>query len=144
MGIFSFLSKKKQQAAAPGTVYEAIGGEPAVKAIANDFYNVMEHDPFASELLAIHPMPLTRIRHVFFLYLKMWMGGPNDFEQQFGHPRLRARHLPFTVTPALKAQWMYCMRKAMMKNVSDIKLANRLLVALDSLAEHMINQPDDK
>lgn len=143
MGLFSFLKKDKQPAAAQNSVYEAIGGEPTVKAIANTFYDIMETDPMAAELLAIHPQPLTRIRHVFFLYLQMWMGGPNDFEKQFGHPRLRARHLPFTVTPALKAQWMYCMRKSMMTHVSDLALANRILDALDSLAEHMINQPDD-
>lgn len=93
----------------------------------------------AEALLAIHPQPLDRIREVFFLYLTMWLGGPNDYEKQRGHPRLRARHLPFTVTPTLKAQWMYCMRKAMMQTVTDIPLAERLLQALDQLAEHMIN-----
>lgn len=122
--------------------YEAIGGEPVVKTIANRFYDIMETDPMAAELLAIHPQPMTRIRHVFFLYLMMWLGGPNEFEKQHGHPRLRARHLPFAVTPALKAQWMYCMRKAMLENVADLTLAQRLLDALDQLAEHMINQQD--
>ncbi len=93
----------------------------------------------AEELLAIHPQPMDRIRHVFFLYLTMWLGGPNEFEKQFGHPRLRARHLGFAVTPVLKRQWMYCMRKAMLQSVHDITLAEKLLEALDQLAEHMIN-----
>lgn len=99
----------------------------------------METDPFAAELLAMHPQPLSRIREVFFLYLSMWLGGPNTYEAQFGHPRLRARHLPFAVTPALKEQWMYCMRKAMYENVENIQLAEKLLQAIDQLAEHMIN-----
>ncbi|HAU26981.1 MAG TPA: hemoglobin-like oxygen-binding protein, partial [Alteromonas australica] len=115
------------------------GGEEKVRELANRFYDVMENDTYASELLSIHPQPLDRIRHVFFLYLSLWLGGPDIYQQEFGHPRLRARHLPFTVSPALKEQWMYCMRKAMMTTVSDVALAQTLLQALDQLAEHMIN-----
>ncbi|TPV59277.1 group II truncated hemoglobin [Aestuariibacter sp. GS-14] len=121
------------------TPYQAIGGEKVAHAIANRFYDIMETDPIAADLLAIHPQPLDRIREVFYLYLTMWLGGPNDYEQQRGHPRLRARHLPFTVTPTLKVQWMYCMKKAIYENVPNIALADQLLAALDQLANHMIN-----
>ncbi|CAM4436909.1 group II truncated hemoglobin [Alteromonas australica] len=121
------------------TPYYRIGGEEKVRELANRFYDVMENDTYAAELLSIHPQPLDRIRHVFFLYLSLWLGGPDIYQQEFGHPRLRARHLPFTVSPALKEQWMYCMRKAMMTTVSDVALAQKLLQALDQLAEHMIN-----
>lgn len=121
------------------TPYYRIGGEEKVRELANTFYDVMEQDPIAAELLAIHPQPLDRLREVFFLYLSLWLGGPDDFQQHYGHPRLRARHLPFTVTLKLKEQWMYCMRKAMFATVDDIGLAQKLLSALDQLAEHMIN-----
>ncbi len=140
MGIFSLLNKSKKNTGTPATPYEAIGGEETVRLIANRFYDIMEQDPIAEELLAIHPQPLDRIRHVFFLYLTMWLGGPNEFEKQFGHPRLRARHLGFPVTPALKQQWMYCMRKAMLQTVDNMAIAEKLLDALDQLAEHMINR----
>jgi len=72
----------------------------------------------------------------------MWLGGPNEFEKQFGHPRLRARHLGFPVTPTLKRQWMYCMRKAMLQTVDNMAIAEKLLDALDQLAEHMINREE--
>ena len=141
MGIRDLFKTKQKSVndATQGTPYYRLGGEEKVRELANAFYDVMESDPIASELLKIHPQPLDRIRHVFFLYLSLWLGGPDDFQKQFGHPRLRARHLPFTVTPALKDQWMYCMRKAMFKTVEDIALAQQLLAALDQLAEHMIN-----
>lgn len=141
MGIRNFfnIKRKGENRVDETTPYYRIGGEEKVRELANRFYDVMETDPLASELLAMHPMPLDRIRHVFFLYLSLWMGGPDDYQQQFGHPRLRARHLPFNVTPALKEQWMYCMRKAMFSTTDDIMLANNLLQALEQLSNHMIN-----
>ncbi|NDW21434.1 group II truncated hemoglobin [Alteromonas hispanica] len=141
MGIRNFfnIKRKGENRADETTPYYRIGGEEKVRELANRFYDVMETDPLAAELLAMHPMPLDRIRHVFFLYLSLWMGGPDDYQQQFGHPRLRARHLPFNVTPALKEQWMYCMRKAMFSTTDDIMLANKLLQALEQLSNHMTN-----
>ncbi|MBU3020183.1 group II truncated hemoglobin [Aestuariibacter sp. A3R04] len=139
LGYFNKMKEKKRRYKTPTTPYELIGGDAKVTQLANKFYDIMEQDPFAAELLALHPKPLDRIRHVFTLYLIMWLGGPNNYELQFGHPRLRARHLPFSVTPELKRQWMYCMRKAMMDTVTDISLAEKLLHSLDQLAEHMIN-----
>lgn len=140
MKLFSLLTRKISRAkSVPATPYEAIGGEESVKRLANRFYDIMESDPLANELLQLHSRPLNRIRHVFTQYLIMWMGGPDTYQQQYGHPRLRARHLPFAITPQLKAQWMYCMRKAMMGSIDDIALAEQLLKSLESLADHMVN-----
>ncbi len=146
MGLVSLISKlgkNSSHSTSTQTPYQAIGGEKAVFALAHGFYDIMESDPAAAELLAIHPQPMARIRSVFVLYLSMWLGGPNEYEKQFGHPRLRARHLPFTVTPKLKEQWMYCMRKAMHQHVKQEAIATQLLAALDQLASHMINSPDN-
>lgn len=145
MGLLNFFKRDSESAARskkPATPFDAMGGEPAVHQLANRFYDIMSSDPLVADLYAIHPQPLERIRHVFYLYLMMWLGGPNRYEEERGHPRLRARHLSFSVTPALKEQWMYCMRKAMHETVDDILLAEKLLAALDSLAEHMVNQED--
>lgn len=141
MKLFSFLTRKKDSAT-PASLYTAIGGRPVVEAIAHSFYDIMETDPMAQELLAIHPQPIDELRDTFFVYLMMWMGGPDEFQPRYGHPRLRARHLSVTVTPALKAQWMYCMRKAVMQHVPNLTLANKILQPLDQLADHMVNQPD--
>ncbi|WP_414829183.1 group II truncated hemoglobin [Alteromonas sp. H39] len=145
MGLLNFFKRESDSAARlkkPATPFDAIGGEPAVHQLANRFYDIMSSDPMVADLYAIHPQPLERIRHAFFLYLMMWLGGPTHYEKERGHPRLRARHLPFTVTPTLKAQWMYCMRKAMYETVTDVQLAEKLLNALDTLADHMVNTED--
>lgn len=116
-----------------------MGGEAAVRRLANRFYDVMETAPEAHELLAIHPQPLDAIRQKFFEFLSGWLGGPALFEEKYGHPRLRARHLPFTVNQQLRDQWMFCMNQALDEVVEDAMLREGLRQSLGQLASHMIN-----
>jgi hemoglobin len=120
------------------TPYEYLQ-EQGVRDLANRFYDIMETDPKAKELLAIHPLPLDNIRQKFFEFLSGWTGGPSLFEQKYGHPRLRARHLPFTVNQELKEQWMYCMNKALDETVENAIVRDHLHQAFDQMAAHMIN-----
>lgn len=124
------------------TVYQLIGEIEGTRRLANAFYDIMETDPALSELLAIHPLPLNNVREKFYLFLTGWLGGPDLFVEQYGHPRLRMRHLPFTVTPTLKMQWMTCMDKAMELTINNQDVIKALHDAFDGLAEHMINTPD--
>ncbi|MFC3094215.1 hemoglobin-like oxygen-binding protein [Alteromonas sediminis] len=122
------------------SLYEHIGGQPVVSAIANTFYDVMESDAYAASLFEMHPKPMSAIRQLFTDYLTMWFGGPDHYTPKRGHPRLRARHLPFKVTKELKTQWMYCMRIAIYQHVKNKRIADQILSALDQLAEHMIDK----
>ncbi|WP_115716922.1 group II truncated hemoglobin [Gallaecimonas mangrovi] len=122
------------------TPYQLLGGEKAVRQLANRFYDIMATDPKAAELLAIHPQPMDSIRQRFFEFLSGWLGGPGLFEQKYGHPRLRARHLSFTVNASLRDQWMYCMEKALADEVKNPQLRKSLYNAFAPLATHMINQ----
>lgn len=141
--MFRWLKRKMSISEHPSptrTPYQLLGGEEAVKRLANRFYDIMETDPAVAELLAIHPQPMDRIRQKFFEFLSGWLGGPALFEQQYGHPRLRARHMPFAVTEPLRDQWMYCMDKALEELVAERPLRDALHNAFAPLATHMINQ----
>lgn len=116
-----------------------IMGEQQVRDLANTFYDIMETDPNAAELYAIHPKPMDIIREKFFEFLSGWTGGPDLFAQKYGHPRLRARHLPFTVNKLMRDQWMYCMDKALLQTVTDKNVRTHLRQAFARLATHMIN-----
>lgn len=120
--------------------YFLIGGEKGTRALAERFYDIMQTAPEATELLGIHPQPLDSIRHRFFEYLSGWLGGPPLFEQQYGHPRLRARHLPYTVTPKMRDQWMFCMNRALEETVENELLRQGLAQSFEQLASHMINR----
>ena len=136
------LSKNKTEykshLSKPASPYDHLG-EAGVKRLANTFYDIMESDEQAKELLALHPKPLDNIRQKFFEFLSGWTGGPDLFVEKYGHPRLRARHLPFTVNQELKEQWMYCMNKALSQEVDNPVTREHLRRSFDQLANHMIN-----
>jgi len=117
-----------------------IMGEQQVRDLANAFYDVMEQDPNAADLYAIHPKPMDEIRIKFFEFLSGWTGGPDLFVKKHGHPRLRARHLPFPIDKYMRDQWMYCMDKALSQVVTDKNVRNHLRGAFAQLATHMINK----
>lgn len=121
------------------TPYQLMGGEVAVRALANRFYDIMETAPEAKALYAIHPLPLDTIRQKFFEFLSGWLGGPALFEEKYGHPRLRARHMPFTVNEQLRDEWMFCMNQALDEVVTDKMLREGIRQSIGQLATHMIN-----
>jgi len=114
--------------------------------MANRFYDLMETEPEVAELLALHPQPLTRIRETFYEFLVGWLGGPALYVKKHGHPRLRARHLPFRINTKMRDQWLFCMYQVLdemhQDNVFNEDIYHTLRQRFTSLAHHMINQPD--
>jgi hemoglobin len=95
------------------TTYEKIGGEATVSRLTARFYELMDSVPQFAELRAIHPESLAGSQEKLFMFLSGWMGGPDLFVENFGHPRLRARHMPFTIGVLERDQWVACMALAM-------------------------------
>jgi hemoglobin len=122
--------------------FERLGGEPAVRRLVDRFYDLMDTRADAAELRALHPPVLDGSRDKLTWYLTGWLGGPQHYVQRFGHPRLRARHLPFTIRSLERDQWMRCMRQALAECVTDDDLRAHLDTTMDKLAGHMRNQPD--
>jgi len=76
------------------------------------------------------------------MFLCGWLGGPQLYVEKFGHPKLRARHLPFPIGSDEARQWMLCMRQAMAEVITDEGLRSALDKSLDDLAYHMRNRQD--
>lgn len=134
------MQKNHQIDITKATPYQLIGGEEGIRRLVNRFYDIMQSDQQAQELFAIHPQPLDAIRQKFYEYLSGWLGGPGLYEEKYGHPRLRARHLPFKVNKPMRDQWMYCMERAMDDTIQNPELKASLRNAFSQLATHMINQ----
>lgn len=95
------------------TTYDKIGGEATVGKLADRFYELMDTVPQFAELRAMHPESLKGSRDKLFMFLSGWFGGPDLFVENYGHPRLRARHMPFAIGTRERDQWVACMVLAM-------------------------------
>jgi hemoglobin len=122
------------------SVYELLGGEEGVRALANRFYDEMDRRPEVATLRAMHPDDLSTTRERFFWFLSGWLGGPQLFVERVGHPRLRARHFPFAVDAAARDEWMLCMRSALAPAGLEADVLEKLDAAFAQLANHMINR----
>jgi len=96
--------------------------------------------PEAAGIRAMHAADLSDARTKLFKFLSGWLGGPDLFVQEYGHPRLRQRHFPFAIDTDARDQWMMCMNKALNETAMDVKFRENLSQAFQQLATHMINQ----
>lgn len=120
------------------TLFERLG-EDTVRALVERFYDVMDEAPEAAEVRAMHPEDLASSREKLTLFLIGWTGGPPVYVERHGHPRLRARHLPFAIDVAARDQWMMCMDRALAEVVGDPLARESLAGAFRRMADHMRN-----
>jgi hemoglobin len=128
-------------AGAAATPFERLGGEAGVRALVDRFYDLMDLEPRFDRLRAVHPTTLDGARDKLFWFLCGWLGGPNHYIERFGHPMLRARHLPYPIGSVERDQWMGCMLQAMQDEGVDPALMQRLAEALYGTADWMRNKP---
>ena len=121
------------------TPFDWIGGEQQVKALVERFYDLMELEPGYAELRAVHGSDLASAREKLFWFLCGWLGGPQHYTERFGHPRLRARHMPFKIGILERDQWLACMDQAMGEVGVDQALRVRLDESFFKTADWMRN-----
>ncbi len=119
--------------------FERIGGQAAVDRIVESFYRHMTTLPEAAGILALHRPDLSAVKAVLKKYLAEWLGGPNRYSAERGHPRLRMRHQPFRIGIAERDAWMLCMGAALEEVVGSARLRELLLQQLFKVADWMRN-----
>jgi hemoglobin len=125
----------------PGpTPFERLGGEAAIQALVDRFYDLMDLEPAYRELRAVHGDTLEQARAKLFWFLCGWLGGPQHYVERFGHPRLRMRHMPFAIGILERDQWMACMHQAMVEREVEPELLERLVASLFNTADWMRNK----
>jgi len=123
----------------PQTPYSVMGGEKAILSLVERFYFYMDTLEEAKDVRAVHQADLSSAKAKLFKFLSGWLGGPDLFVQEYGHPRLKQRHFPFVVDQKSRDQWMLCMNKAMYEIAMPDELRKNIKQALSDLATHMIN-----
>jgi hemoglobin len=124
------------------THYAILGGEAGVRRLVDRFYDIMDAEPAAATIRGLHAASLKASREKLFLFLTGWTGGPPVYVERYGHPRLRMRHLPFSIGVVERDEWIWCMERALAEH--DLEPADRefLLDRFRALADHMRNRPD--
>lgn len=124
----------------PDTAFARLGGEAEVRHLVDRFYDLMDLEPAYAGIRRLHPTTLAGSRDKLHWFLCGWLGGPDLYQQRFGHPRLRARHLPYEIGIAERDQWLACMAQAMAERHVDIALAERMHAAFFNTADWMRNR----
>jgi hemoglobin len=122
------------------TPYEAIGGEAVVAQLTDRFYELMASVPQFAGIRAMHPADLKESRDKLFMFLSGWLGGPDLYVQNIGHPMLRRRHMPFAIGEAERDQWVACMVLAMEEVGIEPAMRQRLLQSFFNTADFMRNR----
>ncbi|GAB1436818.1 group II truncated hemoglobin [Sphaerotilus sulfidivorans] len=124
----------------PATPYEWVGGDARVRALVDRFYDLMDLEPAYRELRAAHGSTLDEARDKLHWFLSGWLGGPDLYIERFGHPRLRMRHMPFSIGILERDQWVACMHQAMTEVQLDPALIERLTESFMRTADWMRNR----
>lgn len=118
------------------TIYEAIGGAPVIREIVEKFYPKVQAHPLLSPLFPADIMPVMEKQ---YLFLTQFLGGPALFSDEYGHPMMRARHLPFPITPERAEAWLDCMSRALAETGIPQPLQQLVLERVSGPAHHFVN-----
>lgn len=122
------------------TPYQRLGGAAALRSLVERFYFLMDSLPEYYGIRKMHPQDLSGSTDKLYMFLSGWLGGPPLYMEKFGHPFLRARHLPFSIGVAERDMWMACMRQAMDDAGVEQGLRDALAKAFYGTADHMRNR----
>lgn len=120
--------------------YEEIGAEKLSNLIDIFYSKVAEHP----DLYPIFPDDLTETARKQKQFQTQFLGGPNLFSEEHGHPMMKARHMPFPITPKRADAWLACMQEAMEEVALDEKFKDLYFKRLSLTARHMVNKEEEE
>lgn len=125
----------------PQTPYEILGDQ-GIKDLVKAFYEVMDSDPEAAEIRAMHAEDLAPVRSKLVSYLVGWMGGPPVYLAVTGTVCLTDPHAAYHIGPRQRDQWLMCMDKALERIDVSEELKNMLRIPMQQVAETVRNQDE--
>lgn len=124
------------------SLYDLIGGGENLRALVDRFYDIMDSSPEARDIRAYHARSLNQSREKLFMFLSGWSGGPSLYIEKYGHPRLRQRHMPFSIGTRERDQWLWCMNKALDESGFLPSVVDHLKKRFAEVADFMRNKTD--
>jgi hemoglobin len=124
------------------SLYDLIGGETKLRSLVDRFYDIMDSSPEAKDIRAFHAKSLNQSREKLFMFLSGWSGGPALYIEKYGHPRLRQRHMPFSIGEIERDQWLRCMNQALDESGFLPSVVEHLKSRFAEVADFMRNKAD--
>jgi hemoglobin len=118
------------------TLFEAIGGTQTIRRIVAAFYPKVQAHLLLGPLF---PENIDPVMEKQVLFLTQFFGGPALYSEQYGHPMMRAKHLPFEITPKRAEAWLGCMEQALNEIGLQPELKKIMLERLQGPAYHFVN-----
>ncbi|MBK7452493.1 MAG: group II truncated hemoglobin [Anaerolineales bacterium] len=122
------------------SLYDLTGGETGLRTLVDRFYDLMDTAPEAKDIRALHAKSLSQSREKLFMFLSGWSGGPALYIEKYGHPRLRQRHMPFSIGDVERDQWLWCMNKALDESRFLPSVVDHLKTRFAEVADFMRNR----
>ena len=119
-----------------GNVYSMIGEEGFTRLVAA-FYRQVPEDDLLEPMYPEEDRKGAEQRLRDFLVYRF--GGPERYIAQRGHPRLRARHLPFRISQAARDRWMQLMNNAFAEAALPVEAEQVLRAFFEQMSTFMIN-----
>jgi hemoglobin len=120
--------------------YEQVGGEKFFADLVSQFYAVVASDPILRPMYPENDLQGAAQRLQWFL--EQYWGGPDTYQENRGHPRLRMRHAQFSIDTKARDAWLSAMRTAIDGVEIKDELKTELLSYCEMAANSMVNQPD--
>jgi hemoglobin len=124
------------------TLYDQVGGMIFFEQLVDRFYDGVQADPV---LLPLYPEQgdLAGARRRLTLFLVQYWGGPTTYLQERGHPRLRARHSPYSIGILERDRWLAHMRAAIDVSNAPTAAKERLHAYMTMAADAMRNRDEE-
>lgn len=120
--------------------FDQVGGHATFVKLTRAFYYGVANDPVLRPMYPEEDLEPARVR--LQLFLEQYWGGPTEYSDTRGHPRLRMRHMPFHINAEARERWLVHMVAA----IASLQLAplheEAMLDYVDRAAHAMTNQPD--
>lgn len=123
------------------TLYEEMGGAPFFEKLVAGFYEGIKTDPVLKPMYPEEDLAGAIDRLTMFL--SQYWGGPTEYSEQRGHPRLRMRHNAFPINGDARDRWLTHMSNSLAKLEIEPHLRDQLWTYLVTAAHSLVNLPDN-
>lgn len=124
------------------SVYEEIGGEAALRAVVERFYDLIETDPRGAVILGQHLRGhgIAHVREEQFAFMAGFLGGPRLYAERHGHMNLREIHDHLPIRPQEAEDWLALMDQAIAETGLAGGVIERARPALRRAALLLVNR----